>query len=215
MKVFFVSSYLSGSGSCPNGRVVMLWRRHTSGTLCPLHPTHHSSEWVISHCVFLAGVAGCLQGQGGDFKWEREFACVCRRYGSVSYYQWGMSHSQKRGHTYIHGYTKYTRLKCLPEYLCVFQLTPVNTVVFTVQATDADNDRIIYSIDQSSVSLTLLLLKEKTPQQQICMLMHLCVFCSLMQSTLRSISPTAERCSCPSLSTMRPKPCSRSPSTPR
>ncbi|CAG5958094.1 unnamed protein product [Menidia menidia] len=30
------------------------------------------------------------------------------------------------------------------------ELIPVNTVVFTVQATDADNDNIVYSIDQSS-----------------------------------------------------------------
>ncbi|KAK9516760.1 hypothetical protein VZT92_024673 [Zoarces viviparus] len=32
----------------------------------------------------------------------------------------------------------------------ISELTPVNTVVFTVQATDADNDKIIYSIDQAS-----------------------------------------------------------------
>lgn len=32
------------------------------------------------------------------------------------------------------------------------QLTKVNTVVFTVRATDADNDKIIYAIDQTSVS---------------------------------------------------------------
>lgn len=49
----------------------------------------------------------------------------------------------------------------LSVYLCVFQLTPVNTVVFTVQATDADNDKIIYSIDQTSVSSTLLLFTKK------------------------------------------------------
>ncbi|XP_056242605.1 cadherin-related family member 5 [Seriola aureovittata] len=34
--------------------------------------------------------------------------------------------------------------------LIISELTPVNTVVFTVQATDADNDKIIYSIDQTS-----------------------------------------------------------------
>ncbi|XP_071356761.1 cadherin-related family member 5 isoform X2 [Trachinotus anak] len=34
--------------------------------------------------------------------------------------------------------------------LIISELTPVNTVVFTVQATDADNDNIIYSIDQAS-----------------------------------------------------------------
>ncbi|XP_036963550.1 cadherin-related family member 5 [Acanthopagrus latus] len=34
--------------------------------------------------------------------------------------------------------------------LIISELTPVNTVVFTVQATDADNDEIIYSIDQTS-----------------------------------------------------------------
>ncbi|XP_034540958.1 cadherin-related family member 5 [Notolabrus celidotus] len=34
--------------------------------------------------------------------------------------------------------------------LSVSELTPVNTVVFTVLATDADNDKIIYSIDQTS-----------------------------------------------------------------
>ncbi|CAG13045.1 unnamed protein product, partial [Tetraodon nigroviridis] len=32
------------------------------------------------------------------------------------------------------------------------ELTPVGTVVFSVQATDADNDKIIYFIDQTSVS---------------------------------------------------------------
>ncbi|XP_068168464.1 cadherin-related family member 5 [Antennarius striatus] len=32
----------------------------------------------------------------------------------------------------------------------VSELTPVNTVIFTVQASDADNDKIIYSIDQTS-----------------------------------------------------------------
>uniref|UniRef100_UPI0037E95BE8 uncharacterized protein n=1 Tax=Semicossyphus pulcher TaxID=241346 RepID=UPI0037E95BE8 len=34
--------------------------------------------------------------------------------------------------------------------LSISELTQVNTVVFTVQATDADNDRIFYSIDQTS-----------------------------------------------------------------
>ncbi|KAM7002292.1 uncharacterized protein LKV04_003597 isoform 2-T2 [Tautogolabrus adspersus] len=34
--------------------------------------------------------------------------------------------------------------------LTISELTPVNTVVFTVLATDADNDKIIYSIDQTS-----------------------------------------------------------------
>ncbi|XP_068459926.1 cadherin-related family member 5 [Clinocottus analis] len=34
--------------------------------------------------------------------------------------------------------------------LTISELTPVNTVVFTVQATDADNDKIIYSIDPTS-----------------------------------------------------------------
>ncbi|KAM9351987.1 cadherin-related family member 5 [Symphorus nematophorus] len=34
--------------------------------------------------------------------------------------------------------------------LIISELTPVNTVVFTVQATDADNDKIIYTIDQTS-----------------------------------------------------------------
>ncbi|XP_051238814.1 cadherin-related family member 5 isoform X2 [Dicentrarchus labrax] len=36
------------------------------------------------------------------------------------------------------------------QSLILSELTPVNTVVFTVQATDADNDKIIYSIDQTS-----------------------------------------------------------------
>ncbi|KAL7402387.1 hypothetical protein ABVT39_014271 [Epinephelus coioides] len=36
------------------------------------------------------------------------------------------------------------------QSLVISELTPVNTVVFTVQATDADNDKIIYSIDQAS-----------------------------------------------------------------
>ncbi|KAI3371378.1 hypothetical protein L3Q82_023975, partial [Scortum barcoo] len=36
------------------------------------------------------------------------------------------------------------------QSLIMSELTPVNTVVFTVQATDADNDKIIYSIDQTS-----------------------------------------------------------------
>lgn len=31
----------------------------------------------------------------------------------------------------------------------------MNTVVFTVKATDADNDKLIYSIDQTAVSSTL------------------------------------------------------------
>ncbi|XP_029378360.1 cadherin-related family member 5 [Echeneis naucrates] len=34
--------------------------------------------------------------------------------------------------------------------LIISELVPVKTVVFTVQATDADNDKIIYSIDQTS-----------------------------------------------------------------
>ncbi|KAF3688882.1 Cadherin-related family member 5 [Channa argus] len=34
--------------------------------------------------------------------------------------------------------------------LMISELTPVNSVVFTVCATDADNDKIIYSIDQTS-----------------------------------------------------------------
>ncbi|XP_065813310.1 cadherin-related family member 5 isoform X1 [Labrus bergylta] len=34
--------------------------------------------------------------------------------------------------------------------LTISELTPVDTVVFTVLATDADNDKIIYSIDQTS-----------------------------------------------------------------
>ncbi|KAF7658771.1 hypothetical protein LDENG_00008130 [Lucifuga dentata] len=34
--------------------------------------------------------------------------------------------------------------------LFISELTPVNSLVFTVQATDADNDKIIYSIDQTS-----------------------------------------------------------------
>lgn len=38
--------------------------------------------------------------------------------------------------------------------LC-FQLTPVGTVVFSVQASDADHDKIIYSIDQTSVGSRL------------------------------------------------------------
>ncbi|XP_039990154.1 cadherin-related family member 5 [Xiphias gladius] len=36
------------------------------------------------------------------------------------------------------------------QSLIISELTPVNTVVFTVQATDADNDKIIYSVDQTS-----------------------------------------------------------------
>ncbi|XP_026221517.1 cadherin-related family member 5 isoform X2 [Anabas testudineus] len=36
------------------------------------------------------------------------------------------------------------------QSLIISELTPVNTVVFTVRATDADNDKIIYSIDQTS-----------------------------------------------------------------
>ncbi|XP_059190832.1 cadherin-related family member 5 [Centropristis striata] len=36
------------------------------------------------------------------------------------------------------------------QSLIISELTPVNTLVFTVQATDADNDKIIYSIDQAS-----------------------------------------------------------------
>ncbi|KAM4618908.1 uncharacterized protein ACJ7VT_008176 [Polymixia lowei] len=36
------------------------------------------------------------------------------------------------------------------QSLIISELIPVNTVVFTVQATDADNDNIIYSIDQTS-----------------------------------------------------------------
>ncbi|XP_040017845.2 cadherin-related family member 5 [Gasterosteus aculeatus] len=36
------------------------------------------------------------------------------------------------------------------QSLTINELTPVNTVVFTVQAKDADNDKIIYSIDQAS-----------------------------------------------------------------
>ncbi|KAM4572999.1 cadherin-related family member 5 isoform 2-T2 [Odontesthes bonariensis] len=36
------------------------------------------------------------------------------------------------------------------QSLILSELIPVNTVVFTVQATDADNDNIIYSVDQSS-----------------------------------------------------------------
>ncbi|XP_044050689.1 cadherin-related family member 5 isoform X2 [Siniperca chuatsi] len=36
------------------------------------------------------------------------------------------------------------------QSLIISELTPVNIVVFTVQATDADNDKIIYSIDQTS-----------------------------------------------------------------
>ncbi|XP_033941685.1 cadherin-related family member 5 [Pseudochaenichthys georgianus] len=34
--------------------------------------------------------------------------------------------------------------------LTISELTPVNTVVFTIKASDADNDKIIYSIDQAS-----------------------------------------------------------------
>ncbi|XP_029909748.1 cadherin-related family member 5-like [Myripristis murdjan] len=36
------------------------------------------------------------------------------------------------------------------QSLIISELTPVNTVVFTVLATDEDNDQIIYSIDQTS-----------------------------------------------------------------
>lgn len=36
------------------------------------------------------------------------------------------------------------------QSVMISELTPVNTVVFTVQATDGDNDKIIYSIDQAS-----------------------------------------------------------------
>ncbi|XP_026167032.1 uncharacterized protein LOC113132865 [Mastacembelus armatus] len=36
------------------------------------------------------------------------------------------------------------------QTLIISELTPVNTVVFTVRATDADNDKIIYSIDHTS-----------------------------------------------------------------
>ncbi|XP_042267952.1 cadherin-related family member 5 isoform X1 [Thunnus maccoyii] len=36
------------------------------------------------------------------------------------------------------------------QSLIISELTPVNTLVFTVHATDADNDKIIYSIDQTS-----------------------------------------------------------------
>ncbi|XP_070764295.1 cadherin-related family member 5 [Enoplosus armatus] len=36
------------------------------------------------------------------------------------------------------------------QSVIISELTPVNTVVFTVQATDADNNKIIYSIDQTS-----------------------------------------------------------------
>ncbi|KAM8891999.1 cadherin-related family member 5 isoform 1-T2 [Spinachia spinachia] len=40
--------------------------------------------------------------------------------------------------------------KDMVQSLSINELTPVNTTVFTVQAKDADNDKIIYSIDQAS-----------------------------------------------------------------
>lgn len=71
--------------------------------------------------------------------------------------------------------------------LCVSQLTPADTVVFTVQATDADNDKIIYSIDQTSVSFTLLVcsgfLHKKTLSHTLpaSLLMCLCVCVCALQ----------------------------------
>lgn len=54
---------------------------------------------------------------------------------------------------------------CLFLLICFIQLTPVNTVAFTVQASDADNDKILYSIDQTSVSLTFKPLNEQIQEK--------------------------------------------------
>lgn len=86
--------------------------------------------------------------------------------------------------------TQNTQDSCSKVFFClyVFQLTPVNTVVFTVQATDADNDEIIYSIDQTSVSSTFLLcsvfLHNITPHTQnhwIIANIRVCVCVSVLQ----------------------------------
>lgn len=100
--------------------------------------------------------------------------------------------------------------------LC-FQLTPVGTVVFSVQATDADNNKIIYSIDQTSVSSSLCSDYRSNTHTHTQSHLHLCVrvFGSLMQSISRLSFPTVERWSCPNLLTMRPKSCWLSPSTPQ
>lgn len=55
-------------------------------------------------------------------------------------------------------------------------MTPVNTVAFTVQAKDADDDTIIYSIDQASVSTIKLFLKYRNKRQTIPNLLLMCLF---------------------------------------
>lgn len=88
--------------------------------------------------------------------------------------------------------------------LCFIQLTPVNTVAFTVQALDADNDKIIYSIDQTSVSLTFKLLKLVYKwESSHWLIMFLCR--SPTPSTSGLICQTAVKWSFPNLWTMRPK----------
>lgn len=65
--------------------------------------------------------------------------------------------------TYTQVHIKMLRLSkvflCSSVCLFVVQLTPVNSTVFTVKATDADDDKIIYSIDQTSVSFTFPVLR--------------------------------------------------------
>lgn len=74
--------------------------------------------------------------------------------------------------------------------LC-FQLTPVGTVVFSVQASDADNDKILYSIDQTSVGSRLH--KQHThTHTRLFKPVCVCVFGSPMQSISRLNFPTVE-----------------------
>lgn len=59
-------------------------------------------------------------------------------------------------YTHAHTHISVYNLSFVSVY---FQLTPVNTVAFTVQAKDADDDTLVYSIDQASVSTTFKLLE--------------------------------------------------------
>lgn len=53
----------------------------------------------------------------------------------------------------------------------------MNSVVFTVRATDADNDKIIYSIDHTSVRSTISLQYTNPLQYSLYIVMYIVMYC--------------------------------------
>lgn len=159
--------HLLGTGTHPNSWIDMSWGRHPSGTLSSIIlliiPLCIIPDSKLNICVSFCCYFRVFTASWWRFL-MRMIIHLCfqktqsRLLLSVRYRAFKNTRTQISACVY---YNKNSTPAASSASLsvCVFKLTAVNTVVFTVQATDADNDNIIYSIDQASVSCIFLTFK--------------------------------------------------------